>query len=93
MSVQDVMLQFKAASTNSLARAAAFVAVVVAVAGPYLMLTAGGRDASDLPWYIWIIGPVFLTVVVLGGFLMFNRKPLDAEAISISPERRHKERL
>ena len=82
------MLQFKAASTNSFARLAAFVAIIAAVAGPYLMLTTGGRDASDLPWYIWMIGPVFLAVVVLGGFLMFNRNPQDAEAISISPERR-----
>jgi hypothetical protein len=85
MSIQDVALKLKSASAT---RTAALVGIVAAVAGPFLMLTIGGREANNMPWYIWIIVPVFLLTVVGGGFLMFRRESHDAEDMSIRPKNR-----
>jgi hypothetical protein len=88
MSIQGVALKLKSASTGSFARTAALIGIVVAVAGPFLMLTIGGRDANNLPWYIWTIVPLFILVVVGAGFLAFKRETHDAEDISIRPKNR-----
>ena len=88
MSIQDVVIKLKSASTGSFARTAALVGIVVAVAGPFLMLTIGGGEANKLPWYIWMIVPLFLLAVVTVGFLMFKRVSHDAEDISIRPKNR-----
>lgn len=88
MSTQDVILKLKSASTGSLARTAALVGIIAAVAGPFLMLTVGGRDASNLPWYVWILVPLLLLVVVGAGFLAFKRESHDADDISIRPKQR-----
>jgi hypothetical protein len=85
MSIQDVGLKLKAASTT---RTAALIGIIAAVAGPFFMLTVGGREANNLPWYIWTIVPLFLLLVVGGGIWMFRREPQDGEDISISPNRR-----
>jgi type IV secretory pathway VirB2 component (pilin) len=88
MSTQDVIQKLKSASTGSLTRTAALIGIIAAVAGPFLMLTVGGRDANNLPWYVWTIVPLFLLVVVGAGFLAFKRDSHDAEDISIRPKQR-----
>jgi type IV secretory pathway VirB2 component (pilin) len=88
MSTQDVLLKLRSASTGSLTRTAALIGIVAAVAGPFLMLTVGGREANNLPWYIWMIVPLLLLVVVSAGFLAFKRESHDAEDISIRPKNR-----
>ena len=88
MSVQDVVLKLKSASTNSFTRTAALIGIIAAVAGPFLMLTVGGREANNLPWYIWLIAPLFLLLVIGGGILMFKHESHDAEDISIRPKNR-----
>ena len=85
MSIQDVALKLKSAPAT---RTAALIGIVSAVAVPFLMLTVGGREANNMPWYIWIIVPLFLLVVVGGGFLMFKRESHDAEDMSIRPKNR-----
>lgn len=88
MSIQNVVLKIKAAFTTSFARTAVLVGIIAAVAGPFLMLTIGGREANNLPWYIWIIIPLVLLIAVAVGFLGFKRDAHDAQDISISPNRR-----
>jgi hypothetical protein len=88
MSIQDVITKLKTTSSNSFTRSAALIGIVLAVAGPFLMLTIGGRDANNLPWYIWVIIPLLLMAVIAMGFLMFRRESRDAQDISISPKRR-----
>ena len=88
MSIQNVVLKFKSVSTNSFTRTAALIGIIAAVAGPFLMLTIGGREANNLPWYIWVIVPLFLLVVIGGGILMFKHESHDAEDISIRPKNR-----
>ena len=88
MSIQSTVLKLKSASTSSFTRIAALIGIVAAVAGPFLMLTIGGREANNLPWYIWIIMPLFLLVVVGGGIFMFRHESHDAEDISIRPKNR-----
>jgi hypothetical protein len=88
MSTQDVILKLRLASTGSLPRTAALIGIIAAVAGPFFMLTVGGRDANNLPWYVWMIVPLFLLVVVGAGFLAFKRESHDAEDISIRPKQR-----
>ena len=88
MSIQNVVLKIKAAFTTSFTRTAALVGIIAAVTGPFLMLAIGGREANNLPWYIWMIIPMVLLIVVAAGFLAFKREAHDAEDISISPNRR-----
>lgn len=88
MSTQDVILKLKSAFNSSVTRTAALIGIIAAVVGPFLMLTIGGRDANNLPWYIWMIVPLFILVVVGAGFLAFKRESHDAEDISIRPKGR-----
>ena len=87
MSIQDLVVKLKSMSSNSFTRTAALIGITAAVAGPFLMLTIGGREANNLPWYIWTIVPLFLLIVIGGGILMFRRESHDAD-ISIRPKNR-----
>jgi hypothetical protein len=88
MSIQDFVVKLRSVSSNSFTRTAALIGIAAAVTGPFLMLTVGGREANNLPWYIWTIVPLFLLVVIGGGILMFRRESHDAEDISIRPKNR-----
>ncbi len=85
MSIQDTILKLRAVSAT---RAAALIGLMVAVMGPFLLFTLGGRDSNNLPWYIWVTIPVLLMAVVAVGFFMFKRDPHDGEDISIRPKNR-----
>jgi type IV secretory pathway VirB2 component (pilin) len=88
MSIQDVVLKIKTTSTGSWTRTVALIGIIFAVAGPFLLLTIGGREANNLPWYIWVIAPLVLLTVIAAGFAMFNRTSTEAEDISIRPKPR-----
>lgn len=88
MSIQNIVVKLRSVSTNSFTRMAALLGITAAVAVPFLMLTIGGREANNLPWYIWTIVPLFLLVVIGGGIMMFKRESHDAEDISIRPKNR-----
>lgn len=91
MFIQDIVLKLKIVSGNSFTwtvRKAAFIGITAAVIGPVLLLAAGGREASNLPWYIWIITLLALTLVIQIGILMFRRKSQDGKDISIRPKNR-----
>jgi hypothetical protein len=88
MFIQDVVVKLRSVSTGSFTRAAAVIGIIVAVAGPFLLLTIGGREANNMPWYIWMLVPLFLLLVVTGGIFMFRRESRDAEDISIRPKQR-----
>lgn len=88
MSIQSNLLRFKLFSANSFSRTAAFIGIAAAVLGPFLLLTIGGREASNIPWYVWAIIPLMLLLVVAAGVLIFNRRKSDSQDISISPKNR-----
>jgi hypothetical protein len=90
MSIQNVVGKFKSVATSSFTRAATLTGIILAVIGPFILFTTGGREANNLPWYIWIIISLLLMTVVGAGFLAFNRKHNDADDISISPDRKPK---
>jgi hypothetical protein len=90
MSFNDVALKLKLASTRSFTRTAALIGIVLAVAGPFLLLTIGGREANNLPWYVWTMIPLLFLAVVSFGFLKFKRKSREGEDISINPSQRQK---
>jgi peptidoglycan/LPS O-acetylase OafA/YrhL len=75
-------------STGSLVRTAALIGIIAVVAVPFVMLAAGGREANNLPWYIWIIVPLILVGVLAAGFARFRRHSHEAEDISIRPKSR-----
>ena len=87
MSIQAVVLKMKN-STSLLVRTAALIGIVIAVALPFLMLTVGGREANNVPWYVWMLVPLFLLIVLAAGVLMFRRNSHEAEDISIRPKSR-----
>lgn len=89
MYIQDVALRLKRASAGAFARPKPlFWFVAAALAGPFLLLTAGGREANNLPWYVWAMMPVLLLTVTGAGFFRFMRESRAAECISIRADRR-----
>ena len=88
MLIQDMVLKLRVVSANSYTRTAALVGLIVAVMGPFLLLTMGGRDSNNLPWYVWVTIPILLIAVIAVGILRFKRDSHDAEDISISPRNR-----
>ena len=91
MSIQDIVLKLKIFSANSFTRTvrlAAVLGIIAAVAGPIVLLSFGGREANNLPWYIWTLIPLVLLLVLQIGFLMFRRESKEGEDISIRPKYR-----
>jgi peptidoglycan/LPS O-acetylase OafA/YrhL len=88
MQIQSVLLNLKAASIKVWARRApVFWFVAVALVAPFALLTIGGSQANNLPWYFWVAILLVLLVVMCIGFLRFTRESHEAEDISISPDR------
>ncbi|HWX43366.1 MAG TPA: hypothetical protein VN345_19645 [Blastocatellia bacterium] len=88
MLTRNVWFELKAASLGVLKRPVVIVGFLAAVMGPILFLTASGRGANGLPWYVWMIAPLLLLSVMSAGFLMFALKRRSAGDISISPKNR-----
>jgi drug/metabolite transporter (DMT)-like permease len=84
MSIEDVALRLKRASST---RTAAVIGILAAVGGPFAMIAFGGSEESNLPWYIWLIVSMVLLLVISAGYYLFTRTH-DAEDISISPKAR-----
>jgi len=54
----------------------------------FALLTIGGSQANNLPWYCWVAILSALLTVIIVGFLRFTRESHEAEDISISPDHR-----
>jgi hypothetical protein len=65
----------------------AVIAIAAALGGPLLLLAFGGSEASQLPWYTWVIVLSFVLIVAGTGYYMFKHDSREAEDISISPKR------
>jgi len=79
----------KARYAGGLSRRAAFFGfIAAALIGPFVLLTVGGSQSNNLPWYFWAGILLLLLLVICVGFLRFTRESHDAEDISISPDRR-----
>lgn len=83
MFIQQIVDSFIATT-----RLTAIVGLATAVAGPFLLVTLGGRGNSHLPWYIWATILLLGSAVIIGGLLMYRRDSHDAEDISIRPKNR-----
>jgi hypothetical protein len=89
MQTQKILLNVKAASAGAFERPAPlFKFVAAALVGPFILLTIGGRQSNNLPWYFWATILLMLLAVICIGFLRFTRESHEAEDISISPDRR-----
>jgi hypothetical protein len=88
MSIQDTIIKLKSFATGSFTRAAALIGIILSVIGPFFLFTTGGREANQLPWYIWTIISLLFVTVVGAGFLAFKRQSHNMEDISISPDRK-----
>lgn len=88
MNTRNVLLNLKAASAGGFTRPGpTFWFVALALVAPVLLLTVGGRESNNLPWFFWMIALLLLLMVISLGFLMFTRESKKAENISISPDR------
>jgi hypothetical protein len=88
MLTRNVWFELKAASLGVLKRPVVIVGFLAAVIGPTVFLTASGRGANGLPWYVWTVAPLLLLSVVSAGFLMYAVKRRTSGDISISPKNR-----
>jgi fatty acid desaturase len=84
MSIEDVAQRLKTAAST---RTAAVIGILAAILGPFAMIAFGGSEASKLPWYIWVLVPLTLLIVVGSGYYLFTRTH-DGEEISIRPKPR-----
>ncbi len=84
MSIEDIAFKLKEVSST---RTAVVIGIIAAVAGPVLMIAFGGSQTSNLPWYVWAIVLLALSLVILRGYYLFTLTH-DAKDISISPNRR-----
>jgi hypothetical protein len=89
---QNAIRKLQPASGRFGVRLLALVGVLAALAGPFLLLTDGGRELSGMPWYLWIILPLLLLLVIAAGVVMSRQVSHHAEDISISPDHRETER-
>ncbi len=88
MQIQNVLLNLKGASAGGFSRPSPlFWFVAAALVGPFALLTLGGRQSNNLPWYFWAAILLVLLFVISVGFLKFTRPSREAD-ISISPGRR-----
>jgi len=86
MQTKRILLTLKAASAGAFERPASlFKFVAVALVGPFILLTIGGSQSSNLPWSFWATMLLILVAVISAGFLRFARE--SHEDISISPDR------
>ncbi len=85
---QNVVTKLKVNSSHLYIRTAAVIGITIALIGPVLLITNGGRELRQMPGYAWATLSVLLLLAVLIGFLMFKRISLEGEDISISPDRR-----
>jgi hypothetical protein len=88
MSIQRVVKSIELTSSSLFTRIAALGGILLATIGPFLLLTNGGRELSLMPWYLWVIMPLMLLLVIAAGILMFRHVSHHAEDISISPDYR-----
>lgn len=86
--MQHIVSKLKVNSAHLYTRAAAFIGITIALIGPVLLITNGGRELRHLPWYTWTVLSVLLLLAIIIGFLMFKRISHEAEDISISPDHR-----
>ena len=86
MSLRANINTFKASSLRHYSGVAAFIGALIVLAGPFLLLTNGGRELTSLPWYLWVILPLILFLVLLAGALVFRHDSRHADDISISPD-------
>jgi len=61
--------------------------VAAALIGPFVLLTIGGSQSNNLPWYFWTTIFLILLLVMSVGFLKFTRAHRESDDISISPDR------
>ena len=84
MSIEDVAQRLKTVAST---RTAAVIGILAAIIGPFAMIAFGGSEASKLPWYVWVLVPLTLLIVVGSGYYLFTRNH-DGEEISIRPKPR-----
>lgn len=86
MSIQKNFQKFKMNSKILYVRTIAVVGMTLALTGPFLLLTNGGRELATLPRYLWVLLPILLLLVVGAGVWMFRHESHHADDISISPD-------
>ena len=87
MSLQTNYTNFKASSVRLYTWAAALIAILLAVLGPLVFLSTGGRELTNLPWHIWVILPLLLLMTLAAGILGFLHVSRHGDEISIRPDR------
>ena len=84
MSIEDIAFKLKTVSST---RTAVVLGIIAAIGGPVAIIAFGGSEASNLPWFVWVIALLALALVVWRGYYLFTVNH-DATDISISPNRR-----
>ena len=88
MQTNRILLKLRSSSDGAFYRPAAMLRfVAAALIGPFVLLTIGGSQSNNLPWYFWTTIFLILLLVMSVGFLKFTRAHRESDDISISPDR------
>ena len=88
MSLKDVFVDLRMTFAGGFDRPSDLVwFVAVALLAPLALVTLGGSQSNNLPWYFWATIMGSLIIGTLIAFLRFARRTHEGD-ISISPDRR-----
>ncbi len=80
MSIEDIAFKLETLSST---RTAAVIGIIIAIGGPIAMITFGGSETSNLPWYTWASVSLILLLVIGWGYYLFTLNH-DSNDISIN---------
>jgi hypothetical protein len=88
MSNQQVSLRLKVMFKGAFSRPSHLLWFIgVGLVAPMALLSLGGDQSNNLPWYFWVLSASMVVAVIGLGIWRFTHKSDDAGAISISPDR------
>lgn len=67
-----------------------FCFIAAAIITPFALLTLGGNQSNNLPWYFWTALALLMLSVLSAAFFRFAHGPHPAD-LSISPDVKRKE--
>lgn len=88
LSIQDLFQNVRSSSTRLYTRVAGMIGILFAITLPVILLTNGGKELTNLPWFLWVAIVLIVLLVIGAGIVKFRQVSHHAADISINPDQR-----